>query len=84
MHYLMREWVFEKWFRLIFVLIVKSISLLLIGVKGCVGVVRNMKLSKRDYCFFKRFERQARKELIITKDSNINDDKNKSESKRGY
>jgi len=23
-----------------------------------------MKLSKRDYCFFKRFERSARKELI--------------------
>jgi hypothetical protein len=28
-----------------------------------------MVLSKRDYCFFKRFERQARKELLITKDS---------------
>jgi hypothetical protein len=28
-----------------------------------------MKLSKRDYCFLKRFERSARKELIITKDS---------------
>jgi hypothetical protein len=42
-----------------------------------------MKLSKRDYCFFKRFERSARKELLITKDSNINDDKNKSEPKVG-
>ncbi len=31
-------------------------------------------LSKRNYCFLKRFERSTRKELNRTKGSNINDE----------